>query len=46
MPVLCDNQGQWLYDESNQCPGRVVAVNDEMRELKARWAQNARGRRR
>jgi hypothetical protein len=39
MPVLRDNQGNWLYDEGNQCPGKSVELNDEMREMKARWAE-------
>jgi hypothetical protein len=38
LPVLRDNQGNWLYDEANQCPGKSVELNDEMREMKARWA--------
>lgn len=38
-PVLRDNQGRWLYNESNQCPGAPVIVNDEMRANKKRWAE-------
>ena len=38
MPVLQDNQGQWLYDEANQCPGKPIELNDEMRQMKAQWA--------
>jgi hypothetical protein len=37
-PVLRDNQGNWLYDEGNQCPGESIELNDEMREMKAQWA--------
>ena len=37
MPVLRDNTGNWLYDEKNQCPGPVVELNDEMKEMKATW---------
>jgi hypothetical protein len=44
MPVLQDNQGQWLYDRSNQCPGRGVPLNDEMKQMKARWAENPAAR--
>ena len=39
MPVLRDNQGNWLYDERNQHPGRPVPLNDEMIDMKARWAE-------
>ena len=39
MPVLRDNQGKWLYDKSNQCPGRVLGLNEEMKQMKARWAE-------
>ena len=34
MPVLRDNQGKWLYDKKNQCPGKPVKVNAEMRKMK------------
>jgi hypothetical protein len=39
MPVLRDNQGNWLYDEGNQCPGKSIELNDEMRKMRARWAE-------
>jgi hypothetical protein len=39
MPVLRDNQGTWLYDPQNQYPGQPVDLNDEMKEMKARWAE-------
>ena len=39
MPVLRDNQGNWLYDKKNQCPGRAVRATDEMRRMKARCAK-------
>jgi hypothetical protein len=38
LPVLCDNQGNWLYDASNQCSGPDVELNDEMVQMKAQWA--------
>ncbi len=41
-PVLRDNQGNWLYDDNNQVPGRPVPVNEEMRAMKERWAQSDR----
>lgn len=39
MPVLRDNQKRWLPDPSNQCPGKAVALNEEMRALKKQWAE-------
>ena len=38
MPILCDNQGHWLYDPDNQCPGVEIELNDEMKQMKAAWA--------
>ncbi len=37
MPVLCDNQGQWLIDKSSQHPGRKIKLNAEMQRMKKRW---------
>ncbi|MFA6109226.1 MAG: glycoside hydrolase family 172 protein [Candidatus Latescibacterota bacterium] len=31
LPVRRDNQGRWLYDRRNQCPGRPVPLTDEMK---------------
>ena len=41
MPVLRDNQGNWLYDKRNQCPGRRVRLTAEMKKMKARRAKNS-----
>ena len=41
-PVLRDNQGNWLYDDNSRAPSRAVPVNEEMRAMKARWAQTNR----
>jgi hypothetical protein len=38
MPILCDNQGNWLYETSRTCPGPKVALNEEMKQMKAAWA--------
>jgi hypothetical protein len=38
MPVLRDNTGRWLYEKSNQLPGKKIELNDEMRARKASWA--------
>ena len=37
MPVLQDNQGNWIYDKKNQCPGKPVPLNTEMKRMKAQW---------
>jgi hypothetical protein len=39
MPVLRNNQAAWLTDETNQCPGKPVALNDEMTQMKTQWAE-------
>ena len=41
MPVLRDNQGNWLYDEKNQCPGRIIRPNAEMKQMKAKRAERS-----
>jgi hypothetical protein len=46
MPVLCDNQGKWLYGATHRCPGQQIALNDEMEQMKARWAAKPEGDRR
>ena len=38
MPVLRDNQGNWLYDKKNQCPGKRIVPNAEMKRMKKRRA--------
>lgn len=39
MPVLRNNQGKWLYDPANQLILREVEVNEEMQEMKRKWAE-------
>jgi len=39
MPVLRDNQGRWLYDRKNQCPGPAIKLNAEMQKNKKEWAK-------
>lgn len=39
MPVLRDNQGNWLYDRKNQITSRDIELNAEMREMKQRWQE-------
>lgn len=44
LPVLRDNQGRWLYDRKNQCPGKPIKLNAEMKKMKAMWAKEHRGK--
>ena len=39
LPVLRDNQKRWLYDKKNQCPGKRIPPNAEMKRMKAKWAK-------
>lgn len=39
LPVLRDNQGHWLYDKRNQCPGPAIKLNAEMQRNKKEWAK-------
>ncbi len=39
MPVLRDNQGNWLYDKRSQCPGRKIVLNKDMKAAKKDWAR-------
>ncbi len=42
MPVLGDNQGNWLFDKSNQCPGKKIKPNTEMKRMKERRGRKRR----
>jgi len=39
MPVLRDNQGNWLFDKKNQTTSRKIRPNKEMLRMKAKWAK-------
>ena len=39
MPILRDNQGNWLYDKSNQITSKNIKPNAEMLRMKKRWAK-------
>ena len=41
LPVLRDNQGNWLYDKRNQVTSRQIEPNKEMRANKAKWKKNS-----
>ena len=43
MPVLRDNQGNWLYDRKNQCPGKAIEPNAEMAKMKKGWQRKQKG---
>jgi hypothetical protein len=43
LPVLRDNQGQWLYERRNQTTSRIVNCNQEMRTAKAGWKKQHKG---
>jgi len=36
-PVFRDNAGNWLCEKSNQCPGKQIELNSEMKKMKAKW---------
>jgi len=38
MPVLRDNQGNWLHDSKSRCAGRKILPNAEIKRMKKRWA--------
>jgi hypothetical protein len=38
MPILRDENGNWITDPANQIPGQPAELNDERREMKRRWA--------
>jgi hypothetical protein len=38
-PVRRENSGQWLTDPQRECPGKPVTLTDEMKGIKARWAE-------
>lgn len=37
LPVLRDNQGNWLYNPVSQLTSRTITPNEEMIEMKRRW---------
>ena len=41
MPVLRDNQGNWLYDKRNQTTSRVIKANKEMLANKKKWKKES-----
>lgn len=42
MPVLRDNQGNWLRDKKNQTTSRTIQPNQEMQSLKEQWKSKQR----
>jgi hypothetical protein len=43
LPVRRDNAGNWLRDPERECPGKPVALTDEMQAGKTRWAEKGKG---
>jgi hypothetical protein len=43
LPVRRDNAGNWLKDPERECPGKPVVLTDEMKDVKATWAENHKG---
>ncbi|MFW6154493.1 MAG: glycoside hydrolase family 172 protein [Planctomycetota bacterium] len=39
LPVRKDDAGRWLVEKRKQCPGKPVALNAEMKRMKARWTK-------
>ncbi len=37
MIVLQDTMGNWIFDKKNQCPGKQIELNAEMKKKKAEW---------
>jgi hypothetical protein len=44
LPVLRNNQGEWLYDQENQITSREIQLNEEMLEMKRRWREKKKDR--
>jgi hypothetical protein len=40
LPVLRDDQGNWLFDKKSQTTSRMIKPNREMRASKTRWKKN------
>jgi hypothetical protein len=43
LAVRRDNTGKWMKDHEGECPGRPVEMTEEMKEAKAKWAENHHG---
>ena len=39
LPVLRDNQGNWLHDRRRQTTSRTITPNAEMKAMKRQWAE-------
>jgi hypothetical protein len=39
MPVLKDEQGDWVFDQENQTTSRIIQPNEEMVEMKRKWRE-------
>jgi hypothetical protein len=43
LPVRRDNAGNWIKDPACECPGKPVTMTEEMKAVKAKWAENHKG---
>jgi len=43
LPILRDNQGNWLYDRTRQTTSRAIQPNAEMKKMKAQWKKRMKG---
>lgn len=43
LPVRRDNAGKWIRDPERECPGKPVTLTDEMKTVKAKWAETHKG---
>jgi hypothetical protein len=43
LPVRRDNNGEWLKNSERACPGKPVELTDEMKAMKAKWADEHKG---
>ncbi len=41
LPVMKDQNANWIHDKKRQITSRVIKPNREMKEMKARWAERA-----
>lgn len=42
LPIICDNQGNWIDEPEKKCPGKPIELNDEMKEMKKKWAEKSK----
>ena len=43
LPIRRDNAGKWQQDPQHECHGKPTLLTDEMKDVKANWAENHKG---